>query len=150
MSDVWKPHTTVAAIIKREHQFLMVEELSGGKAVYNQPAGHLDPNESLLEAVIRETQEETAWQFTPEYISGIYRWEQSSKNRCFLRIAFVGSCDAFNESLKLDDGIIRTVWLSREELIAQPEKLRSPMVLRCIDDYLEGKKYPLHLLTDII
>ncbi|MCW8935732.1 MAG: NUDIX hydrolase [Gammaproteobacteria bacterium] len=149
MQDVWKPHATVAAIIEKDGKFLMVEEMSAGKRVYNQPAGHLDPGESLLTAAIRETQEETAWQFTPEYISGIYRWEQSSTNRCFLRFAFVGSCKNHDKDQQLDDGIIRALWLSREELAAMPDKLRSPMVLRCIDDYLKGKKYPLDLLTDI-
>ncbi len=149
MSDIWKPHATVAAIIERDNRFLMVEEISGNQNVYNQPAGHLDPDESLIEAAIRETQEETAWQFTPEYISGIYRWDQSSTNRCFLRVAFVGSCDNHDKEQPLDDGIIRALWLTRDELIAQTDKLRSPMVLRCIDDYLEGKKYPLDLLTDI-
>lgn len=149
MEDVWKPHATVAAIIEEDGKFLMVEEMSAGKLVYNQPAGHLDPGESLLTAAIRETQEETARQFTPEYISGIYRWDQNSSNRCFLRVTFVGSCTNHDEKQQLDDGIIRALWMSREELAAQPEKLRSPMVLRCIDDYLEGKKYPLDLLIDI-
>jgi len=149
MEDVWKPHATVAAIIERDGKFLMVEEMSAGELVYNQPAGHLDPDESLVSAAIRETQEETAWQFTPEYISGIYRWDQNSTNRCFLRVAFVGSCKNHDEDQPLDDGIIRALWLSREELAAQPAKLRSPMVLRCIDDYLEGKTYPLDLLIDI-
>ena len=117
----------------------MVEEISGGKPVYNQPAGHLDPNESLVEAAIRETREETAWHFIPEYISGIYRWDQTSAKRCFLRVTFVGSCDDYKKDQPLDDGIIRALWLTRDELAAHPEKLRSPMVLRCIDDYLDGK-----------
>ena len=149
MSDVWKPHATVAAIVERDNRFLMVEEIVNGETVYNQPAGHLDPGESLVEAVIRETREESAWQFSPEYISGIYRWEQTSKNRSFLRFTFVGSCYQHNENQELDNGIIRALWLSRDELVAKPEKLRTPMVLRCIDDYLAGKKYPLTLLTDI-
>ncbi len=149
MSEVWKPHATVAAIIERDNRFLMVEELADGQTVYNQPAGHLDPGESLQQAAVREAQEETAWQFTPEYISGIYRWDQTTTNRCFLRVAFVGSCNNHDANQPLDKGIIRALWLSRDELAAQPEKLRSPLVLRCIDDYLDGKKYPLELLTDI-
>ena len=149
MEDVWKPHATVAAIIEEDGKFLIVEEMSAGEIVYNQPAGHLDPGESLLSAAIRETQEETARQFIPEYICGIYRWDQNSTNRCFLRVAFVGSCKNYNKEQQLDDGIIRALWMSREELAAQPEKLRSPLVLRCIDDYLEGRKYPLDLLIDV-
>lgn len=149
MEDVWKPHATVAAIIERDSKFLMVEEISGGKTVYNQPAGHLDPDESIINAAIRETREETAWRFTPEYITGIYRWDQPDTERCFLRIAFAGSCDDHKKDQPLDDGIIQAIWLSREELAIQADKLRSPMVLRCIDDYLAGKKYPLNLLTDI-
>ena len=158
MTDVWKPHATVAAIvpttIEGEQRFLMVEEYSQGKAVYNQPAGHLDPHESLLQAVIRETREETARDFEAEYISGIYRWDQfpgggEQRKRCFLRVAFVGKCSNHDPEQTLDDGIVRALWLSRDELAAQPEKLRSPMVLRCIDDYLAGTRYPLDLITDI-
>ena len=149
METVWKPHATVAAITERDGRFLIVEEMSDGKVVYNQPAGHLDPGESLIKAVIRETQEETAWQFTPEYISGIYRWDQYDTDRCFLRVAFVGSCNNHIKDQKLDDGIIKAVWLTRKELATQTDKLRSPMVLRCIDDYLAGKNYPLDLLVDI-
>ena len=148
--EIWKPHATVASIIERDNRFLMVEENIYGDKVYNQPAGHLDPGESLIEADIRETQEETAWRFIPEYISGIYRWDQHSKNRCYLRVAFVGHCDQHDKNQTLDDGIIQALWLTRDELAAQPEKLRSPMVLKCIDDYLAGKKYPLELLTDVI
>jgi 8-oxo-dGTP pyrophosphatase MutT (NUDIX family) len=149
MLDVWKPHATVAAIIERDNRFLMVEEIADGKTVYNQPAGHLEPGESLLDASIRETMEESAWCFTPEYISGIYRWDHQDTQQCYLRVAFVGSCSQHNAKLPLDDGIIRALWLSRNELVSDPEKLRSPLVLRCIDDYLQGKKYPLQLLTDI-
>jgi len=149
MQDIWKPHATVAAIIEQDNRFLIVEEVASGKKVYNQPAGHLDPHESFEQAVVRETWEETAWQFTPQYISGIYRWEQSEKDRCFLRVAFVGSCDDHDKDQPLDDGIIQALWLSRDELVERSSQLRSPLVLRCIDDYLQGKKYPLELLTDI-
>ena len=149
MTEVWKPHATVASIVERDNRFLMVEEFIHGQYVYNQPAGHLDPNESLLNAAIRETKEETAWDFIPEYIAGIYRWDQTETGRCFLRFTFVGTCENHDPEQTLDDGIIQAIWLTREELASQPEKLRSPMVLTCIDDYLAGKKYPLELLTDI-
>lgn len=149
MPDVWKPHATVAAVIEKDNHFLMVEENIKGKHVFNQPAGHLDPGESLIEAAIRETREETAWGFQPEFITGIYRWPQPGTERSFLRVTFSGSCNDHRQEQALDDGIIRAVWMTREELAKQPVKLRSPMVLRCIDDYLTGKRYPLELLIDI-
>lgn len=146
---IWKPHATVAAIIERNEHFLMVEEDSDGKIVFNQPAGHLDPDESFIDAVIRETREETAWRLHPEAITGIYRWKHPEFERTYTRIAFCGQCDDHKPEQALDEGILQTVWLTREELIANQDKLRSPMVIRCIDDYLAGKRYPLELLVDL-
>ncbi len=146
---IWKPHTTVAAIIERDNKFLMVEELAHGKLVLNQPAGHLDPDESLITAVIRETHEETAWQFIPEAITGIYLWKHPDNDKTFLRIAFCGSCKNHNATQALDEGIQAAVWKTRDELIHQQHKLRSPMVMNCIDDYLAGKRSPLDLLTHL-
>jgi len=146
---VWKPNTTVAAIIERDNKFLMVEELVLGKWVINQPAGHLDADESLVEAVIREVQEETAWQFVPEAITGIYLWKHPDNGQSFLRIAFCGSCKNQNISQVLDDGIQAAVWKTRNELIQQQQKLRSPMVINCIDDYLASKRYPIDLLVNV-
>ncbi|MCW9012477.1 MAG: NUDIX hydrolase [Gammaproteobacteria bacterium] len=148
-TEIWKPHATVAAVIERDNKFLMVEEESDGQVVYNQPAGHLDPNESLIEAAIRETREETAWRFHPQAITGIYRWQQTDTGRTFLRVCFCGSCDDLQPEQVLDEGIIRAIWMSRDELLQQPDKLRSPMVIKCIDDYLAGHRYPLHLLIDL-
>ena len=146
---IWKPHATVAAVIEKDGRFLMVEEESDGLIVFNQPAGHLDPDESLIQAVIRETREETAWRFFPEAITGIYRWKQPDTERTFLRIAFCGHVDDLDSGQILDEGIIRAVWMSRDQLISNQQQLRSPMVLHCIDDYLANKRYPLELLTDI-
>ncbi len=146
---VWKPHATVAAIIERDNKFLMVEELIQGEQVINQPAGHLDPDESLLEAAIRETQEETAWQFIPEAITGIYLWKHPDNGESFLRVAFCGSCKNHNVSQALDDGIQAAVWKTRDELMQQQQKLRSPMVINCIDDYLAGKRFPMDLLITL-
>ena len=146
---IWKPHATVAAVIEQQGRFLMVEEDSEGSIVYNQPAGHLDPNESLIEAVIRETREETAWSFTPQALVGIYRWVQPETDRTYLRVAFAGNCDDHRPDLPLDDGIIRAVWMDREQLVAEKHKLRSPLVLKCIDDYLNGQLYPLDILSDL-
>jgi len=144
----WKPHATVAAIVEQNGQFLMVEENVNGKIVYNQPAGHLDPDESLVEAVIRETQEETAWLFTPEALVGVYLWSQPNSDRSFLRFAFCGTCSNHQANQQLDDGILRALWLSKAEL-ENSKKLRSPMVMQNIDDYLSGQRYPLDILSTV-
>ena len=146
---IWKPHATVAAIIERDNKFLMVEEMVGGKKQINQPAGHLDPDESLSDAAIRETREETAWGFTPEAVTGIYLWKHPENGESFLRVAFCGPCHDHDAEQSLDDGILRAIWLSRAELVTQQECLRSPMVITCIDDYLSGKRFPLSMLVNI-
>ncbi|MDH5611991.1 MAG: NUDIX hydrolase [Gammaproteobacteria bacterium] len=144
----WKPHATVAAIIEREGKFLIVEEDIKGEIVYNQPAGHLDPEENLIEAVIRETREETAWLFTPTALVGIYLWPQPNTQRTFLRFAFCGTCSDFDAEQRLDVGILRALWLSKDELL-NSKKLRSPMVMQNIDDYLAGQRYPLDILSTV-
>ena len=146
---VWKPHATVAAVIERDNKFLMVEERVNNERVFNQPAGHLDPDESLIDAVIRETLEETAWNFTPEAITGIYLWKHPDNGESFLRVAFCGSCDDHQPQQALDDGIIQTVWKSRDELIQLQHKLRSSMVIGCIDDYPAGKRFPMDMLVNV-
>lgn len=151
--NYWAPHVTVAAIIQQEGKFLLVEEKSPDKdnitnaLVINQPAGHLENNETLIEAVIRETQEETRWGFLPEYISGIYRWIHDN-GETYLRICFVGEVTKEYTELKLDTGIERAIWLTENE-IREHKNLRSPLVLKSIDDYLAGNQYPLHLIQDI-
>ncbi len=145
----WKPHTTVAAVIENDGKFLIVEEESDGKIVYNQPAGHLDEDENLIQAVIRETLEETAWHFKPENITGVYQYKSPDNGTTYVRFCFSGKCDQHEPDRKLDDGIVRAIWMSYEELLREQDKLRSPMVLRCIDDYLAGKQYPLELIWDI-
>lgn len=128
----------------------MVEELDrDGRLVINQPAGHLEEAESLLEAVIRETREETGWGFTPQSLVGIYRWQVPPAETTYLRFCFHGNCHDHRPEQPLDEGILRTAWLSREELAARAQQLRSPMVLRCIDDYLGGAHYPLELINDL-
>jgi len=147
---IWKPHATVAAIIERDGKFLMVEELINGQRLFNQPAGHLDPDESLLDAVIRETREETAWHFVAEAVTGIYLWKHPDNGETFLRIAFCGQCSDHNPGQALDDGILQAVWMTRDELGQQKQQLRSPMVINCIDDYMTGKRYPLDVLNTIV
>ncbi len=126
----------------------MVEESIDGEILLNQPAGHLESGESFIEAVIRETQEETAWQFLPEALIGIYRWLHPETGETFLRHCYSGRVSAHQSQQALDDGIIRSLWLSREQL-AQQTNLRSPLVLHCVDDYLAGQRYPLKLIKDI-
>ena len=146
---IWKPHATVAAVIEQDGRFLMVEEDVEGQIVYNQPAGHLDPGESLLDAVSRETREESAWDFVPQAITGIYLWDQPDTDRTFLRFTFCGTHCNHRPEQALDEGILRAIWLSRDELVELTPQLRSPLVLECIDDYLAGKRYPLDMLSVI-
>lgn len=146
---IWKPHVTVAAILEREGRFLMIRERISGHAVLNQPAGHLEDDESLIEAVIRETLEESGWQFAPDRITGIYRWRMPEKRQTYLRVTFAGQGLAHDTGRVLDDGIEGTEWLTADEIRRQPDRLRSPLVMRSIDDYLAGATYPLALLTDI-
>ena len=146
---VWKPHVTVAAVIQRDGEFLLVEERAEGRLVLNQPAGHLDPGESLLDAVVRETLEETAWHFTPEALLGVYRWPHPTKQITYLRFAFLGRALQRADGATLDDGIVRAVWLSPEAVRRERARHRSPQVQRCIDDCLAGQRYPLGLLKDM-
>jgi len=145
----WKPHVTVAAVLENAGRFLLVQERAAGSSVYNQPAGHLEDGESLVQAVIRETLEETAWHFDPEAVTGIYRWRQPDRQRTFLRVTFSGRARYHDPDIGLDPCIERTLWLTAAEIRACAPRLRSPLVLRSIDDYLSGRAWPLSLLVDI-
>jgi ADP-ribose pyrophosphatase YjhB (NUDIX family) len=145
----WQPHITVAAVIEQDGKFLMVEEESDGRIVFNQPAGHLEEGESLLEGVARETLEETARHFIPEALIGIYSWSNAESGITYMRFAFRGQCGERDPARQLDTGIIAIHWMSRDELQGQSERLRSPLVLRAIDDYLTGRRYPLGLLHEL-
>jgi NADH pyrophosphatase NudC (nudix superfamily) len=142
----WKPSVTVAAVIEKDQRFLMIEENADDKIVINQPAGHLEQGESILSAVKREVREETAWQFEPVNIVGLYLYPSTNNNVTYLRICFAGRGVNHDPEQELDQGIISANWMTREELERQSEKLRSPLVMHCIDDYLSGKNYPLELL----
>lgn len=146
---VWKPDVTVAAVVEREGRFLLIEEHVSNRLVFNQPSGHLEFNESLTEAVIREALEETAWTFVPQAIVGIYLWQHPERNTSYLRVTFTGHVTQHHLERRLDRGIRRTLWLTREEVVQRSAKLRSPMVLQSIDDYLAGKRHPLELLTQM-
>jgi 8-oxo-dGTP pyrophosphatase MutT (NUDIX family) len=147
---VWKPDVTVAAVVERDGRFLFVEERAGGRVVLNQPAGHLENGESLLEAVARETLEETGWTFVPRAVVGVYVWQPEQGPRTFLRVAFGGELVAHDPQRPLDQGILRTRWLDREQLEATRPRHRSPLVGRCVDDYLAGVRYPLALVTHLL
>jgi len=139
----WNPEVTVAAVVERDKRFLVVEERIAGRLVLNQPAGHLEEGETLVEAVIRETREETAWRFHPEALVGTYLWRSPADGRTFLRFAFCGTVDDHRAQQPLDTGIQRALWMSHEQLLAQPSRLRSPLVMRCLEDYLLGKRVAL-------
>ena len=143
----WKPNVTVAAIARREDKFLVVEEEDNEIVVYNQPAGHLEQNETLVDAVKREVLEETAWDFQPEAVTGLYLYHNPRVDITYLRVCFYGTCLKHYPDKKLDTGILAVRWMNRQELEANRDRLRSNMVLRCIDDFLAGKRYPLDLLN---
>jgi 8-oxo-dGTP pyrophosphatase MutT (NUDIX family) len=143
---VWKPDVTVAAVIERGGRFLLVEERIRGRLVLNQPAGHLEDRETLLDAVVRETLEETAWHFTPDALLGIYQW-RSPRGHTTLRFAFTGSVHDYHADRPLDPPIVTTHWLAREEIAQRAARLRTPLVLRCVEDYLAGRRVSLDALA---
>lgn len=145
---MWRTELTVAAIAERNGRFLMVEERVDGQLVYNQPAGHLEESETLAEAVVRETLEETGWEVEPKAVSGLYLWKSPRRGTTILRTSFHVQAIREVDHIVLDDGIERAIWLSREEL-ASSGRLRSDFVLRSIDDYLAGKKLPLDVVTHL-
>jgi 8-oxo-dGTP pyrophosphatase MutT (NUDIX family) len=144
---VWKPSVTVAAVIERGGRFLFVEESIDGRRVLNQPAGHLDPGESLPAACAREVLEETAHRFTPTALVGVYRWHYAAKDVTFLRFCFRGNLEGEEKGRRLDKEIVQLHWLSLQELKARGAMHRSPLVQRCVEDYLAGRAFPLELFA---
>ena len=145
----WATHVTVAAVIERDGRFLLVEEEADGALVLNQPAGHLDEGETLLDAVVRETFEETAWRFAPDGLLGVYRWPHPTKRITYVRFAFTGRALRQEPNRTLDAGIVRALWLTPQAVRDDRRRHRSPQVQRCIDDYLAGQRYPLELIKDL-
>ncbi len=147
MQERWKPSVTVAAIIEREGRFLLVEEHTPEGLRLNTPAGHLDPGESPLEGAVREALEETARIFVPDRFLGVYlaRFQRPSRPEdvTYLRLAFGGTAGDADAARPLDTGIVRTLWMTLDEVRATRERHRSALVLRCIEDYAAGKRYPL-------
>lgn len=145
----WKPNTTVAAIIERDGKFLLVEENTPDGIRFNQPAGHLEQHETLLQGVVREALEETAHDFTPTALLGVYLWQKPDNSITYLRFAFIGTLGQHHAHQALDKGILRTVWMSVDELRATQAQHRSPQVLRCVEDYLSGQRFPLQAITHL-
>jgi 8-oxo-dGTP pyrophosphatase MutT (NUDIX family) len=145
----WKPNATVAAIIEQNGKFLLVEEETDRGNRYNQPAGHLEDGETLLEAVIRETMEESAYEFTPEKLLGIYHWKHTHNKTTYLRFAFIGKVGKHYPMQPLDTGIIKTLWMGIDQIRENAHLMRSDQVLSCIEDYIAGKSYPLEVITNL-
>ncbi len=154
MNTRWKPSVTVAAIIEREGRYLLVEEHTPEGLRLNNPAGHLDPGESPEQGVAREALEETAFVFEPTALVGIYlsRFQRASTQEdvTYLRFAYCGKLGDFDSARQLDTGIVRTLWMTPDEVRASAERHRSPLVQRCIEDHLAGQRFPLSLVqTDL-
>ncbi len=139
---------TVAGIVYRDHQFLMVEECIAGQIKLNQPAGHVEPGEHLLDAAAREVLEETRYKFQPEAVLGIYH-SNPAEGRRIMRVAIIGSVAAKPDAAPLDEGIKAVHWLSTAQIAARHGQLRSPFVNRCIEDYLRGQRFDLSLLHSL-
>ena len=133
----------VAAVTENDGRFLLVEERISQRLVLNQPAGHVESGETVLEAVVREVREESAWIFEPRFFLGVYLWRNPASGRSILRFAFTGGVRDHDPAQPLDKGIVDTRWLTRDELKQREPRLRSPLVLRCVDDYLTGRRLPL-------
>ena len=146
MERVWKPNVTVASVIERAGRFLVVEEETADGLRFNQPAGHLEAGESLVAAAARETLEESAHSFVPEYVVGSYQWPVPQGGITYLRFAFGGTVGAEEAGRTLDAGIVRAVWMTRDELHGCRERHRSPLVLQCVDDWIAGRRYALDLI----
>ena len=151
MNTRWKPSVTVAAIIERDGRYLLVEEETPEGLRLNNPAGHLDPGESPEQGVVRETLEETAFHFRPTALVGIYlsrfARESTGEDITYLRLAYTGELGQRETDRPLDAGIVRTLWLTLDELRASRERHRSPLVLQCIEDHAAGRRHPLSLLN---
>lgn len=155
MNPRWKPSVTVAAIIERNGQFMLVEEMTPTGLMLNNPAGHLDPGESPIEGCAREALEETTYRFTPTALVGIYlsRLQRPHKSGSgieditYLRFAFCGELGEVVAGAQLDTGIARTLWLSPDEIRQSAHRHRSPLVLSCMEDYLAGRRLPLQAIT---
>jgi 8-oxo-dGTP pyrophosphatase MutT (NUDIX family) len=145
----WQPDVTVATVVVRDGRLLMVEENAGGRLVLNQPAGHLEPDESLVEAALRETLEETGWDVRLSAFIGAYQWKAPDTSRHYLRFAFAAEPVGHHPDRALDEGIHRALWLTPGELQAEAGRHRSPLVWRAVADFLAGRRQPLEVLQHL-
>jgi 8-oxo-dGTP pyrophosphatase MutT (NUDIX family) len=144
-----RPAVTVATVIERDGLFLLVDEETRAGRKLNQPAGHLEPAETLPQAAVRETLEETGWRVMPSALIGVYRWEAADSGAAFVRFSFAAEAEEHDAARPLDTGIVRALWLPYDEIVARRAEHRSPLVLRCIDDFRAGKRWPLNFVTEV-
>ena len=147
--EVWRPDVTVAAVVEREGRFLLVEERVRGRLVLNQPAGHLEPDESLVDALVRETREETGWVVTPLAVVGVYQWRSPEDGTGFLRFAIAARAERELPGAVLDAGIVRALWLTQPELNGAGHRFRSPLVPLAVEHYVAGQRWPLELFRHV-
>jgi 8-oxo-dGTP pyrophosphatase MutT (NUDIX family) len=148
--DVWRPHVTVACVVADGHRYLMVEEEVNGHIAYNQPAGHLDDFESLHQAAVRETREETGWTVALTHLIGIHQWRSHEHGDVVVRFSFAAKPLSHDPQQPLDTGVRRALWMTRGEIAGLGARLRSPMVLMSIDAWLAGQRLPLSIVTDLM
>ena len=144
--DVWKPNVVVAALVERDGRFLLIEEHTSTGLRLNQPAGHWEPGETLLDAVVRETLEESGYHFRPTSRVGVYSLPVAELGLTYLRFAFAGEVVGHDPARRLDDGIVRALWQTPDEIRSGRDRHRSPLLLQCVEDHLAGHRYPLELL----
>ena len=145
----WQPDVTVATLVVADGRLLCVEERANGRLVLNQPAGHLEPDESLLDAALRETLEETGWEVRLTAFVGAYQWRAAETGRHYLRFAFAAEPVAHDPARPLDEGIVRALWMAPSELRAAADRHRSPLVWQAVADYLAGSRHPLALVAHL-
>lgn len=143
------PHLVLACVVEREGRYLLIEESAGGVLVLNQPAGHWEYGESFTEGARRETLEESGWHVEPTHLIGVYEYQPDGLPYTFVRLAFAADAIRHDPDRPLDEGIVRALWMSRDEIAACPERHRSPMVLGCIDDHRAGQRVPLSVIRHL-
>ena len=144
-----RPRVTVATIVARDDTFLVVEESTSSGLRLNQPAGHVESGEAMIDAAMRETLEESGWRVTPTALIGIYQWRSPSSGETFVRFAFAADALTHDPLRPLDEGIVRAFWMPYAELAAARDRHRSPLVLRCVEDFRAGRRHPLDFVTEV-